>query len=106
MIIGDPNTQKTPALLSAMGRLVDSLGGQYIIADDVGITLADLSVVRGETRHTAAGTKAAQRTLAVAAYGVLMAIEATVEQVFGRADLAGMRFAILGPGTVGLPLCC
>src|SRR6201997_3944068 len=36
VIIGDPRKTKTPALLEAFGRLVDSLGGRYITAEDVG----------------------------------------------------------------------
>src|SRR6516162_1149091 len=42
VIIADPRRDKTPALLHAMGRLVEDLGGRYIIADDVGTTLAAL----------------------------------------------------------------
>jgi len=57
------------------------------------------------TEHTAAATEAAQSDLAVTAYGVLMAIEATVTRVFERKDLAGLRFAVQGLGNVGMPLC-
>ena len=105
VIIADSKTDKTEDLLLAMGRLVESLGGAYIIADDVGTTLADLAVMRRETRHTAAATTAAQAEFAVTAYGVLMAIEATVAQVFDRSELTGMRFAVQGLGNVGMPLC-
>jgi leucine dehydrogenase len=48
VIIGDPRRDKTPALLHAMGRLVEDLRGRYIIADDVGTT------TRGP-RHNAGG---------------------------------------------------
>ena len=88
-----------------MGRVVEGLSGRYIIADDVGTTLADLAVMRAATTHTAAATAAAQAPLAVTAYGVLMAIEAVVEQVLGRQDLEGFRVAVQGLGNVGLPLC-
>jgi hypothetical protein len=46
--------------LHAMGRLVEDLGGRYIIADDVGTTLADLVVMRAVTRYTAAATAVAR----------------------------------------------
>ena len=36
VIIADPRRDKTPALLHAMGRIVEDLGGSYITADDVG----------------------------------------------------------------------
>jgi leucine dehydrogenase len=59
VIIGDPEHAKTPALLRAMGRALARLGGRYIVADDVGITLADLALMRTETAHTAARRRAA-----------------------------------------------
>ncbi len=105
VIIGDPERHKTPALLHAMGRIVEGLGGRYIIADDVGTTLGDLAVMRAETTHTAAATVAAGQPLAVTAYGVLCAIQAAARCVLGRNDLAGLRIAVQGLGNVGLPLC-
>ena len=55
VIIADPRRDKTPALLHAMGRIIEGLGGRYIAADDVGTTLADLVIMREVTRHTAGG---------------------------------------------------
>ena len=57
VIIGDPRRDKTPGLLHAMGRVVERLGGRYIIADDVGTTLEDLAMMRAVTSHTAAATR-------------------------------------------------
>jgi leucine dehydrogenase len=105
VIIADPGRDKTPALLHAMGRAIEGLGGRYITADDVGTTLADLAVMRATTRHTAAATASAQAPLAVTAYGVLMAIEAAAERLLGRSDLAGLEVAVQGLGNVGYPLC-
>ncbi len=105
VIIGDPERHKTPALWHAMGRIVEGLGGRYIIADDVGTTLGDLAVMRAETTHTAATTAAASQPLAVTAYGVLCAIQAAARCVLGRDKLAGLRVAVQGLGNVGLPLC-
>ena len=65
VIIGDPRRDKTPALLRAMGRAVEQLGGRYIVADDIGTTLDDLAVMRAATSHTAAATPAARAPLAV-----------------------------------------
>jgi leucine dehydrogenase len=104
VIMGDPKRAKTPALLRAMGRAVEALGGRYIVADDIGTTLEDLVLMREVTRHTAAATAAAQAPLAVTAYGVLMAIRAAVRHVTGREGLAGLRVAIQGLGNVGRPL--
>src|SRR3954471_10048008 len=105
VIIADPRRDKTPALLHAMGHLIESLGGRYITADDVGTTLADLAVMREVTRHAAGATAAAQQALPVTAYGVLMAIEAAVRHYYQRPDLEGLHFAVQGLGNVGYPLC-
>ena len=105
VILGDPRRDKTPALLRAMGDVVHSLGGRYIIADDVGTSLDDLAQMRRVTPHTAAATPSAQAPLAVTAYGVLMALCAVVRHHLGREDLQGLTVAVQGLGNVGLPLC-
>lgn len=107
VILGDPRRDKTPALLRAMGRLVESLGGRYVVADDVGTTLDDLAVMREATAHTAAATPASREAaLGVTAWGVLAAIRAAARHRLGRGgDLAGLRVAVQGLGNVGMPLC-
>jgi leucine dehydrogenase len=105
VIIADPRRDKTPALLRAMGRLVETFGGRYIVADDMGTTLADLVVMRQVTRHTAAATAAAQQVLPATAFGVFEALRAAAEVCLGRHDLEGLRVAVQGLGNVGMPLC-
>jgi leucine dehydrogenase len=105
VILGDPRRDKTPELLRAMGRAVESLGGSYIIADDVGTTLEDLGVMRRETAHTAAATAAATAPLPVTAYGVFNALGAAARHYFGQEDFAGLSVAVQGLGNVGFPLC-
>jgi leucine dehydrogenase len=105
VILGEPRQAKTPALLRAMGQVVERLGGRYIIADDIGTTLDDLRVMREVTSHTAAATLAAGQPLPVTAYGVFQAISAAVAHTLGRHDLDGLRVAVQGLGNVGLPLC-
>ena len=51
VIIGDPATVKSEALLRTYGRFVDSLGGRYITAEDVGTTQADMDLIFRETRN-------------------------------------------------------
>src|SRR5947209_7752602 len=105
VMIADPRRDKIPALLHAMGRIVEDLGGHYIAADDVGTTLADLVIMREVTRYTAAATAAAQQALPVTAFGVFEALRAAAEVCLGRSDLEGLRVAIQGLGNVGMPLC-
>jgi leucine dehydrogenase len=105
VIIADPRRDKTPALLHAMGRIIEGLGGRYITADDVGTTLADLIIMREMTCHTAGTTAAAQQALPATAFGVFEALGAAAEVCLGRSDLEGLRVAVQGLGNVGMPLC-
>ena len=50
-MIGDSRTQKTPELFRALGRVIDSLGGLYLAAEDVGTTTEDATEVARETRY-------------------------------------------------------
>src|SRR6202048_4769053 len=105
VMIADPRRDKTPALLHAMGRIIEGLGGRYITADDVGTTLADLIIMREVTCHTAGATAAAQQALPATAFGVFEALRAAAEVCLGRSDLEGLRVAVQGLGNVGMPLC-
>ncbi len=105
VIIGDPATHKSAELLRAMGRLVNSLGGRYVIADDVGTTLDDLAVMRSQTPHTAAATASAMQPVPVTAHGVFSALQAAAAHVFGTDGIKGLTVAVQGLGNVGGPLC-
>jgi leucine dehydrogenase len=106
VVIGDPRRHKNEALLRALARFVDSLGGRYIIAEDVGITQADAEVMERHTRFVA-GTKAggAGDPSPSTAYGVYMGIRAAAEHKLGRESLRGLRVAVQGLGQVGYHLC-
>src|SRR3546814_9472338 len=52
VVIGDPRRDKSEALFRAMGRAVDSLGGRYTVAEDVGISVPDVEIMARETTHT------------------------------------------------------
>lgn len=110
VIIGDPSRQKRPALLRAFGRLVDSLGGRYITAEDVGMQVADMSVIRRVTPHvtgTSLHAGGSGDPSEMTALGVLAGMRATVEAFDRRGrppGLHGLRVAIQGLGKVGYRL--
>ncbi|MFQ5776320.1 MAG: Glu/Leu/Phe/Val dehydrogenase dimerization domain-containing protein [Kiloniellaceae bacterium] len=106
VIIGDPHAMKSEALFLAMGRFVESLGGRYVIAEDVGISLEDVEVMARATRHVA-GTRAggAGDPSPSTSYGVFMGIRAAVAYKLGRNSLDGVRVAVQGLGHVGYGLC-
>ncbi len=106
VIIGDAKTMKSEGLFRALGRFVDSLGGRYSIAEDVGITVADVETMALETRHVAGVTAGGAGDPSPAtAYGVFMGIRAAVQHKLGRNDLQGIRVAVQGLGAVGYHLC-
>lgn len=108
VIIGDPRRTKTEELLRAYGRFVESLGGRYITAEDVGTALEDMDIVRRESRwvtgcsHTYGGSGDPSP---VTAFGVLQGIKACLLEVFGDANPQGRTVALQGVGKVGYALC-
>lgn len=108
VLIGEPR-RKTPELFEAFGRCVDSLGGRYVTAEDVGTNTADMAHVARATRFVAglgrapgeAGGDPGPKT----ALGVFLGIKAAVKFRLGRADLAGVSVAVQGAGGVGYHLC-
>lgn len=108
VILGDPRRDKTPAMMRAMGRFVDTLGGRYVVAEDSGTNVADIRLMAQETCHVGglADEKAAAagRTgdpSPATAYGVFVGIQAAVRAKLGRGELKGLRVAIQGLGNVG-----
>lgn len=106
VIIGDPRTLKSEALFLAMGRFVDSLGGRYVVAEDVGISVDDVETMARATRHVA-GIRASGGgdPSPATAYGVFMGIRAAVAHKLGRDSLDGVHVAVQGLGHVGYHLC-
>ena len=104
VIIGDPRTDKTEALLRAYGRFVESLGGRYLTACDVGTVNADLDVVARETRFAHGRSEAyggCGDSSVLTAYGVFQGMRAAAQHCWGEPSLAGRTVAVAGVGKVG-----
>lgn len=104
VIIGDPREHKSERLLRAYGRIVDSLQGRYITAEDVGTTTADMDTVRRETRWALGASVAmggAGDPSPITARGLYAAARAVAHKLWGDSDLTGRRFAVQGVGKVG-----
>lgn len=111
VIIGDPALHKCDVLFAAMGRLVHSLNGQYIVAQDSGTTADDLKIMARHCEHIAvtevldaAGNRVNADPSPSTAYGVFLGIQAAVRQHLKRDELAGIKVAIQGLGNVGYRL--
>ena len=102
---GDPRTDKSEELFRAFGKFVESLGGRYITAEDVGTTVEDLNYILMETDHAAGRAELSGDPSPVTAYGVFMGLKAAVKKVFGTEELKGRKVAVQGLGKVGMALC-
>ena len=104
VIIGDPATCKTEPLLRAYGRFVQGLGGRYVTAGDMGISVADLDVVGRESRFVT-GRSVVQGgggdSGVLTAYGVLQGMRAAATHRWGSPSLASRTVGVVGLGKVG-----
>jgi valine dehydrogenase (NAD+) len=107
VIIGDPYVDKSEALLKAYGRFVESLGGRYVTACDVGTFVADMDVVATQTRFATGRSEAyggAGDSSVLTAYGVFQGMRASAEHLWGSPSLAGRTVGVAGVGKVGVHL--
>lgn len=112
VIWGDPQQDKTDALINAMGRFVQRLDGRYLIAEDSGTTVADMQRMAQFTPYvtgwTPGGVTADGRTgdpSPATAYGTWVAMRAAWQRLSGAPTLVGVRVAVQGLGSVGMRLC-
>jgi leucine dehydrogenase len=101
VIIGDARSMKSEALFRRFGKFVDSLAGNYITAEDVGISPSDMQWVNMETKHVAGLPGKSGDPSPVTAYGVYMGIKACAKEQFGSDSLSGKTIAVQGVGHVG-----
>jgi len=90
------------ALFEAFGRAVESLNGEYITAEDVGVNPSDMVSVHKSTNHVVGLPDASGDPSPITAEGVFRGMKVCVERGLGKTDLAGVRVAIQGAsGHVG-----
>ena len=105
VILADPSRHKTPAMLEAFGRAIESLGGRYVTAEDVGMSDADMVAIGKATRHVSglpvsegrAGGDPGPST----AQGVFLGVKAAIRRALGKDSAKGVEVAIQGVGSVG-----
>lgn len=105
VIIGDPAKDKSEALFRSFGRVVESLGGRYITAEDVGVNVDDIEYIFQETAyvtgvHEVHGGSGDPSPFT--AFGVMQGLKASLQRRFGNEELGRYSFAVQGLGHVGM----
>jgi leucine dehydrogenase len=98
-----PDAPRSEALLRAIGRAIDELGGRYIAAEDVGATPRDMQEIASETPWVTGveGAGGSGDPSPMTAYGVVKAMETVLDELDGEPTLAGKRVVVDGVGHVG-----
>lgn len=107
VVIGDPHRDKSEELFRTYGRFIDTLGGRYITAEDVGTSREDMDIVRRETRWVTGVSQVyggSGDPSPVTAYGIFQGIRAVAMELWNTAELRSKRFAVQGVGKVGYAL--
>ncbi len=104
VILADTDQAKTPAMLEAYGQAVERLGGVYVTAEDVGMSVADMVAISHQTRYVA-GLPVATGEVGGdpgphTSYGVYLGVRAAARRGLGKDSLAGLHIAIQGAGSV------
>jgi leucine dehydrogenase len=104
VLLADEAKTKTPELLHAFGKAVDHLGGRYVTAEDVGMSVADMIEVARSTKFVAGlpnstgdvgGDPGPHTSL-----GVFLGVKAAVKWALGKDSLQGLHIALQGAGSV------
>ncbi|WP_296819097.1 Glu/Leu/Phe/Val dehydrogenase [Brevundimonas sp.] len=105
VIIGDAKAQKTPELFQAFGRAINTLGGCYYSAEDVGVSVADIAEARKATEYVLGlsdGPWGSGDPSPVTAEGVFRSTLVTAKRLWKQDDLNGLTVAVQGAaGHVG-----
>ena len=109
VIMADPDNPPSDDLYLAFGRCVESLGGRYVTAEDVGVSVDNMRQVKQVTDYVAGlppnGSSAGGDPSPWTADGVFLGLGAAAQHRFGSSSLDGLRIAVQGVGKVGYDLC-
>jgi len=105
IVIGDSYTDKSPALLRALGKCIERLGGEYITAEDVGTSVADMDSIGETTSYVRGKSTGSGDPSFFTAVGLCECIRATVKYRLEKSSLKNIKITLQGLGNVGYHLC-
>ena len=107
VILSDPKLDKTTNLLKSFGEFINELGGDYITAEDMGMTVRDMEIIKTKTKHVTGLSESLGGSgdpSDFTSYGTYVGIKTAANFRFGNDDLNGLSIAVQGLGNVGLKL--
>jgi len=105
VVIADPKADKSEVLLRALGRHIQTLGGRYIAAEDMGTDVADMEQIYLETAHVVGVHQVhggSGDPAPFSAYGALQSLMTATERVLGHSELSKLTVAVQGLGHTGM----
>ena len=107
VIIGNPKAEKSEELLEKFGEFVDSLGGRYITAEDMGMNVVDMEIINRKTKYVTGLSKdlgGSGDPSEITSYGTYMGILSAVKFKLNKNNLNGLSLVVQGLGNVGMKL--
>lgn len=109
VILKESGFQPSDALFERFGEFVDAMGGDYITAEDVGMSVSVMETIARRTKFVSGLTQRAGHAggdpSPKTAFGVFKGIEAAVRFRLKKDSLEGLTVAVQGVGNVGYYLC-
>jgi leucine dehydrogenase len=104
VVLAGKDRAKSSELLAAFGKAVNSLGGRYVTAEDVGMSVTDMIEVARQTKYVA-GLPVAEGQVGGdpgphTALGVFLGLKAAVKRKLGKDNVDGLHIALQGAGSV------
>ena len=104
VVLADSKRTKTSEMLAAFASAVDTLGGKYVTAEDVGMSVADMIEISKHTRFVAGlpveGGEVGGDPGPHTSLGVFLGLKAAVKRALGKDSLSGLHIAMQGAGSV------
>jgi leucine dehydrogenase len=104
VILADKDRTKTPEMIAAFGKAVNKLGGNYVTAEDVGMSVADMTAIAAQTKYVAGlpveGGEVGGDPGPHTSLGVFLGLKAAVKRALGKDSLEGLHIAMQGAGSV------